>query len=402
MDSKSPVKIGRRIALILIPVLSLLSACSISDIQSMIRAIRAGDTRVVKKVAAKKAVRYATDPDALKQDIVQFKARFRKKLDDFQALIRDIWGEKKPKTPSNKEYVKYTQKYKSRAIVNFEKGVISVETLDEKNPKASLQKAIVSTLLTPYDPSGVDLYSDKEVEFTGKPYLYGEIKDHDGKNIRWRWRAERFAKYLVKNELKTRPSSIKEGPEIVYYVHIAMVKSHLDVRAEKYRPQVKSQAERFGISSGLIYAIMETESSFNPYAVSPAPAFGLMQIVPTSAGRDAWRFLKDEDGIPSRQYLFNPKNNIEMGTAYLHLLDSRYLEGIKNPVSREYCVIAAYNTGSGNVLKAFSSNRKRAVDIINRMAPDKVYQKLRSSLSSQEARRYVMKVAEAKKRYVRL
>jgi membrane-bound lytic murein transglycosylase C len=373
-----------------------------ADIESAIRAIKGHDTRIVKKVAAKKAMRYATDPDALKRNVEQFKARFQRQLDVFHELIRGIWGEKRPKTPSKKEYVKYTQQYKSRAIVNFEKGLITVETLDEKEPEASLRKAIVGTLLTPYDPSGVDLYSDKEIEFTGKPYLYGEVKDHDGKDIRWKWRAERFARHLVMHNLKTRPSDIEEGPETIYYVHITMVKSHLGVRAEKYRTQVKNQAKRFGVKSNLVYAIMETESSFNPYAVSPAPAFGLMQIVPTSAGRDAWRFLKNEDGIPSKQYLFNAENNIEMGTSYLHLLDSRYLDAIKNPTSREYCVIAAYNTGSGNVLRTFSRDRKKAVDIINRMRPDKVYKKLRGSLSSHEARRYVMKVTEAKKRYVRL
>jgi membrane-bound lytic murein transglycosylase C len=384
------------------PVLALLAACSMADIKSAIRAIKGHDTRVVKEVAAKKAARYATDPNSLRRDVSYFKARFRKQLDVFHKLIRGIWGEKEPRTPSKKEYVKYTQKYKSRAIVNFGKGLITVETLVRKDPKTSLRKAIVSTLLTPYDPSGVDLYSDKEVQFTGKPYLYGEVKDQDGKNIRWKWRAERFAKHLVKHSLKTRPSSSKEGPETVYYVHITMVESHLGVRADKYRAQVKGQAKRFGVNSSLVYAIMETESSFNPYAVSPAPAFGLMQIVPTSAGRDAWRFLKKEDGIPSRQYLFNAENNIEMGTSYLHLLESRYLEAIKNRTSREYCVIAAYNTGSGNVLRTFSKDRKEAVDIINRMTPDKVYKNLRTSLSSREARRYVMKVTEAKKRYIRL
>ena len=155
------MKTCRRITLILIPVLALLSACSMADIESAIRAIKGHDTRVVKKVATKKAMRYAADPNALKRDVAQFKARFHKQLDVFQKLIRGIWGEKKPKTPSKKEYVKYTQQYKSRAIVNFEKGLITVETLDKKEPKASLRKAIVSTLLTPYDPSGVDLYSDK-------------------------------------------------------------------------------------------------------------------------------------------------------------------------------------------------------------------------------------------------
>ena len=386
----------------LIALLALLAACSMADIESAIRSIKGRDTRVVKKVATKNAMRYAADPDALKRDITQFKARFREQLAAFHKVIQGVWGEKKPKTPSKKEYVKYTQHYKSRAIVNFEKGLITVETLDEKDPKTSLRKAIVSTLLTPYDPSGVDLYSDKEVKFTGKPYLYGEVKDQDGKNIRWKWRAERFASYLIRHNLKTRPSALKKGPETVHYIQIAMVKSHLGVRAEKYKPQVLSHSKRFDIKSSLVYAIMETESSFNPYAVSSAPAFGLMQIVPTTAGRDSWRLLKKEDGIPSKQYLFNANNNIEMGTAYLHILDSRYLEAIKNPVSREYCIIAAYNTGSGNVLRTFSKDRKKAVDIINRMTPEAVYKKLRSSLSSAEARRYVMKVTEAKKRYVKL
>jgi membrane-bound lytic murein transglycosylase C len=402
MNHKPHIKTWLGITLIVLILLTLLSACSMADIESAIRTIKGRDTRVVKKVVAKKAMRYATDPDALKRDVAQFKARFQKQLDVFHELIRSIWGEKKPKTPSKKEYVKYTQQYESRAIVNFEKGLITVETLDEKDPKGSLRKAIVSTLLTPYDPGGVDLYSDKEIKFTGKPYLYGEVKDQDGKNIRWKWRAERFAKHLVTHNLKIRPSAMKEGPETVYYVHITMVKSHLGIRAEKYKPQVKSQAKRFGVNSNLVYAIMETESSFNPYAVSNAPAFGLMQIVPVSAGRDAWRFLKNQDGIPSKQYLFNAENNIEMGTAYLYLLDSRYLDAIKNPASREYCVIAAYNTGSGNVLRTFSRDRKKAVDIINRTTPDKIYEKLRASLPSREARRYVMKVTEAKKRYVRL
>jgi membrane-bound lytic murein transglycosylase C len=383
-------------------MLAFLAACSIADYKNIIRSIKGGDPEVIRKVATKKAVRYAASPNALKRDVELFRINFLAELTKFKRAVSGVWGEKDTKTSKPKEYVKYTQQYKSRALINFDKGLITVETLDQKKPEDSLKKAITSTLLAPYNPSGVDLYSDKGPEFTGTPYLYGQVKDHDGKNIRWKWRAERFANYLIRHELKTRTASTKEGPKTVHYVHMAMVKSHLDMRARKYKPQVLSQAKRFDVNPSLVYAIMETESSFNPYAVSSAPAYGLMQIVPTTAGRDSWRLLKKKDGIPSRQYLFNANNNIEMGAAYLHILDSRYLDAIKNPVSREYCMIAAYNTGSGNVLKAFSKDRAKAVDIINRMTPDAVFKKLRSSLSSAEARRYVMKVTEAKKRYIKL
>ena len=45
------------------------------------------------------------------------------------------------KVPRKKEYVKYMQNYKSRALVDFDKGLITVETLDTKNSKESLKKS---------------------------------------------------------------------------------------------------------------------------------------------------------------------------------------------------------------------------------------------------------------------
>ena len=76
-------------------MLALLAACSMADIESAIRSIKGRDTRVVKEVATKKAMRYAADPDTLKRDITQFKARFREQLAAFHKVIRGVWGEKK-------------------------------------------------------------------------------------------------------------------------------------------------------------------------------------------------------------------------------------------------------------------------------------------------------------------
>ncbi len=88
-----------------------------------------------------------------------------------------------------------------------------------------------------------------------------------------------------------------------------------------------------------------------------------------------------------------------MGSAYLYILFQRYLNRVQNPTSREYCVIAGYNTGSGNVLRTFDSNRDRAFRRINRMNSQQVYDHLVRNLPYQETRDYLPKVVRAKPRY---
>jgi membrane-bound lytic murein transglycosylase C len=87
--------------------------------------------------------------------------------------------------------------------------------------------------------------------------------------------------------------------------------------------------------------------------------------------------------------------------AYLKILDSRYLKRITNKQSRLYCVIAAYNTGAGNVAKTFTGKTriKPAAKIINKMTPDEVYNYLRKHLPYEETQRYIVKVTKAKKKY---
>ena len=166
-----------------------------------------------------------------------------------------------------------------------------------------------------------------------------------------------------------------------------------------YASIVKTQARRFGLEPALIFALIETESHFNPFATSGIPAYGLMQIVPHSAGRDAWKFLTKHKGQPSRNYLFNAKNNIEMGSAYVHILFNRYLVKVKNRKSRELCAIAAYNTGSGNVLRSFHKNKKIALAKINSLSSDAIYKHLKKRLPYKETRDYIVKVTKAKKRF---
>jgi len=363
--------------IILISLIFILSGCVSSDLNSVMRAATSKDPATAFGILAKnKSIYYVNNPDRFKKDL--------KFLSDFMHGISGEWGEENIALPKKEKYVKYMQNYKSRAFINFDTGVIRVETLDITNTKKSLKNAIITTLLLPQDPRGADLFSAKKVKLGSTPYLLGEVKDDQHKNIRYKWRASRYADILIKKSYKIK--HIKSGNHYkkVAFVQIPMVKDHADVRVLKYKTIVERYAKKYKISKNLIYAIIKTESNFNQFAISNAGAYGLMQIVPSSAGRDAYRYAKGRKWKPTKSYLFNAKNNIELGVAYLSILDKRYLKGIYNDISREYCVICAYNTGSGNVLKAFSNNRTKAKKIINSKNPSEVYRNLRTNLKYDE------------------
>ncbi|MGE4421164.1 MAG: membrane-bound lytic murein transglycosylase MltC [Pseudodesulfovibrio sp.] len=375
-------------------MLALLTAsCSRYDAVRIARAAATGSPAAAAEALARdKAIGYATNPAAIGNDL----KNFQKLLETFAKAVTGVWGKDDARMPAPKQYVKYTDNYLSRASVDFDTGVITVETVADKEPLKSLRNAIVTTLLTPGDPRAVDLYSAKTVKLGDTPFLLGEVKDADGRDIRWEWRAGQYADHLIASDLKTRTVRGKTAR----YVTFDMVKDHLNVRAAKYRELVQTTAKRFEISRNLVYAIMKVESDFNPFAVSSASAVGLMQVVPSTAGSDVYRLLHGKSGQPSRKDLFEPPTNIAYGTAYLHLLDSKFLGDIKNPVSREYCVIAGYNGGAGGVLKTFDKDKDRAAGKINAMQPAGVYETLRKELPFDETRRYLGKVLEAKKQFV--
>ena len=107
-------------------------------------------------------------------------------------------------------------------------------------------------------------------------------------------------------------------------------------RSKVYYDDVKLNAAKQNLPIPLVFAIMHSESSFNPRARSYVPAYGLMQIVPKTAGRDTYKFLYKKDKLVSGNYLYNSSNNIRMGSAYLHILYYKYLKKIKDPDSRLY------------------------------------------------------------------
>lgn len=316
-------------------------------------------------------------------------------MGQFAHDIENIWGMNEVLIAGPKDYVKYSDQYYTRSHINFDSGMITIETITGTDPAASLRQAIITTLLIGDDPGNVDLYSDaNDIKISKEPLLYGQVLDNTGQPIRWQGRAGDFADYLLKNKLQSRVS----GMHMIWSVTIPMVANHLDKRAHKYLPIVHKAAQQYGVDQSLILAIMQIESSFNPYAVSNADALGLMQVVQHTAGVDVFR-MKGKWGKPSRSYLFDPENNIDTGAAYLSILQNTYLAGISDPLSRRYAVITAYNGGAGSVLRVFSSDKNRAVANINKLQPDEVYRTLTSKHPSAESRRYLYKVSRAQKEY---
>lgn len=308
--------------------------------------------------------------------------------------VNEIWG-REALFAGKFDYVKYTDQYRSRAHIDFTSGHILVETVSTTDTREHLRRAIIETLLTPDDPADVDLYSDREIMPGSDPFLYGQVVDNERQPIRFPWRAERYADYLLNTALRKRTLGIRT----IYYVDIAMVANHTDQRGYKYAAMIREASRKYNVSESLIYAVIKTESSFNPYAVSSSNAYGLMQVIPDTAGRDVYTKVLGRYGQPSREDLFNPAYNIEIGTAYLHLLQSVYLADIQDPLSRRYSVISAYNGGAGNVLRTFADDRTMAPGVINQMSPQEVYQVLTQQHPLAESRRYLYKVNQAERTF---
>lgn len=104
------------------------------------------------------------------------------------------------------------------------------------------------------------------------------------------------------------------------------------VNPAEYEQLIKNCADKYGVSTALVKAVIHAESGYNPNAVSSKGASGLMQLMPGTA-----RSLKVADR-------FNPRDNVEGGVKYLRFL----LDTFRGDVS---LALAAYNAGLGNVAK---------------------------------------------------
>jgi len=161
-----------------------------------------------------------------------------------------------------------------------------------------------------------------------------------------------------------------------------------------YDDTIGDAAKKYKVDPKLISAIIQVESSFNPEAVSPSNAIGLMQLKASTSGCDAYRY-KGKRGCPDDDDLLDPETNIDLGAAYLSALQYQQLYWINDPVTRRYATEAAYANGAGALLRTFSANRKTAVSMINQLSPDAFNWHVRQYHPAAQAPRYIAKVEKA-------
>ena len=116
-----------------------------------------------------------------------------------------------------------------------------------------------------------------------------------------------------------------QSPRLPAQIANLVKRQNLEMVIEKY-------AQQYGVDQDLVWAVIRQESGFNPHAVSPKGAMGLMQLMPGTAS-----MLGVSDA-------FDVEQNIAGGI--------KYLEQCLNQFNQDVCLaLAAYNAGPNNVVK---------------------------------------------------
>lgn len=314
--------------------------------------------------------------------------RVNRQREELKARVEQQWKEFYYST--NKEWVDYSDDMGTRSRVDFENGVVEVETLvpvDEAT-EGTKEKANFSEL-NKDQKKKVKQLAEQKIEKKVKKILSKEndvqsevlkdqIKDSEGNTVTEKNSDQYVKKHVVPEmQVEEEPVVAKDGkPRLKVKVKIKMVPEHLRIRAEKYKDQVNQYSEKYKLEPALIYAVIHTESFFNPLAKSWVPAYGLMQLVPRYGALEAYEYLYHEEKLLPYEYLYNPDNNIMLGATYLYILQSNYLGGIKNGSNRQILSVASYNWGPTRVIKKIVKkhnvdqlSEEETVRLINQVAP---------------------------------
>jgi hypothetical protein len=120
--------------------------------------------------------------------------------------------------------------------------------------------------------------------------------------------------------------SVKPAQEKNYYVESGALSN------VPFSEIISAKCDKYNVDPSLVKSIIKAESNFNPQAVSPKGARGLMQLMPSTAA---------DMGV---RKIFDPEQNIDGGVKYL-----RYL--LKNFNGDVELSVAAYNCGEGKVIR---------------------------------------------------
>jgi len=107
----------------------------------------------------------------------------------------------------------------------------------------------------------------------------------------------------------------------------------------KFAPLIERDAKLNGLDPALVKAVIAVESAFDPAAISPKGALGLMQITPDTGARYG---VVTDKGRSAEQKLLDPAINLSIGTRYLRDLLVLFANDLG-------LALAAYNAGENTV-----------------------------------------------------
>lgn len=143
-------------------------------------------------------------------------------------------------------------------------------------------------------------------------------------------------------------ASLPETPADPFAADIARHLARYDTRLlahelEALARVIVSESRRHELDPVLVLAVMQVESRYNNFALSPVGAMGLMQVMPQTGEETAARY-----GLPwyGAQTLFDPIINVRIGVAYLKQMSDRYQN---LPIA-----LAAYNWGPTRIDRRLS------------------------------------------------
>ncbi|QTA81882.1 Murein transglycosylase [Desulfonema limicola] len=312
-----------------------------------------------------------------KPDKTSFKEKIEKKWDTVKLSDVSSW-------------VDYSPTLDTRSEINFAKGNVIIETVVpelSRDLKEQGEKQIADQMKKVF-LSGVSL---------GKLVLKDQLKNQDGEivtpdNLDTYIIKEILPKIKIENTSYTSKDSIKR---VKAYSQVSLVPDHVRVRSMQYYDIILKYSKKYKLAPQLMLALIHKESFFNPFAKSFGGALGLMQLMPEYGAREAYNFLFKKDMILPENYFYDPENNIELGTAYFHILKTRYFNKIKSRVKNEYLSICAYNWGPTRVNRLISQHN------INEMNNLQLYTMLRNN-TPEETRDYLEKIYILSEQYKKM
>lgn len=298
-----------------------------------------------------------------KADYRAYTEKMEREWKDYLADIKKNFGS--VDHTSDKRWVSYSKDHKAKVALDNDKGVVTIEFVsDEKGKAAGIKeaKALIHELSKEVNP------------FSSAPTLTENVPLD---NIRL-------------ENVKPKGRGGKEG-ENIYSITIPLNEDRQDNNEVQIAESVRDMTEKYKVSYDLAMAIIKTESNFNIGAGTRKGAldirnpdiyennpWGLMQVVPRQSGREGWKRAKGKERIPTADELLDPRVNLEIGVAYLSVLQDSYFDGVKAEKTRELVMIAAYRDGPEKVYAVFSVKGKKAEAIaeINRLSSEEAAARL--------------------------